>query len=230
MTPVSKTQRHLKRHYVGSDRPSLTWEQLLDLFHAAEAIGTRELAICVVGFVHGLRASEIANLKVSAINFENKQIRIERGKGSRAGLQPLDAVNGFSEVKVLKDFLADRATLSGAAKSDYLFLSAKLESGERRPLSRVQIFRLFQQVCEAAGLSKELSHPHVLRHSAGQLAYDGGASLEQVQLLLGHRAITSVCVYASPSRDSVFAKISSIFKQHNADIDRQERGKLFRKG
>jgi site-specific recombinase XerD len=64
-------------------------------------------------------------------------------------------------------------------------------------LSRKQVWKLMRKYGELAGIPKEKQHPHSCRHFAGVNALEAGLPIEQVQALLGHKAITSTMVYAN---------------------------------
>lgn len=209
----TKKSAHLKRQYEGSDRPSFSVEQLKTFLHTAETFGRRgALAMFLVGFAHGCRVSEIADLKVSDIDFDGGKILIRRLKNSNNSRQALQAVNGYDEATVLQAWLLERAKWLGDVQTDVLFPSQKASANGLRQLSRTQIFRLFQDICFEAGIPKEYRHVHVLRHTAGQLLYDNGARLEEIQMVLGHRSINSTTIYAKPHQDQVSKKVADIFK------------------
>jgi type 1 fimbriae regulatory protein FimB len=203
-----RSSSKFRRKYQGPDRPSFSIEQLKAFLHAAEATGKRELAMWVLAFAHGLRVSEIAGMRVSDIRMGDKKINIRRLKDSQNSLQAFQRVNGYHEDYVLRDYLKERATMPAAAESDVLFLSQK--GGN---LDRSQIYRIFGSICEVAGIPEQYRHPHTMRHTTGQLLYDGGAKLEEIQMVLGHRSLNSVTVYARPGQDAVSKKVEQIFKR-----------------
>src|ERR1700751_4663971 len=86
-------------------------EQLERFLQAAKEFGLREHAMFLFAVAHGARAQEIANLRISDINFHNEQIHIARLKGSLPSTQNLLKVKGnslFDEKAVLKAWLAVR--------------------------------------------------------------------------------------------------------------------------
>lgn len=200
--------KHSKRHYEGSDRPSFSVEQLKNFLHAAEQFGKREISMFVVGVAYGLRVSEIADMKVGDINFADKKLTIRRLKGSNTSRQAFRQVNGYNVGSVLKSYLEERSANAGATETDTLFLSQK-----KTGINPSQIFRVFAAICENAGIPKEYAHPHVLRHTTGQLLYDAGARLEEIQQVLGHRSINSVTIYARPRMDAVNKTVDKIFSE-----------------
>src|ERR1700682_2088738 len=89
----------------------LSNEQLERFLQAAKEFGPREHAMFLFAVAHGARAQEIANLRVSDINFNNEQIHVARLKGSLDSTQNLLKVKGnglFDERAALKAWLPGR--------------------------------------------------------------------------------------------------------------------------
>src|ERR1700685_2718334 len=89
----------------------LSSEQLERFLKAAKEYGPREHAMFLFAVAHGARAQEIANLRISDINFNNEQVHIARLKGSLPSTQTLLKVKGnslFDEKAALKSWLAVR--------------------------------------------------------------------------------------------------------------------------
>ena len=196
-----------KRKYKGSDRPSFTVEMLKDFLHAAKPTknaSTKHLAMFLMMAIHGLRASELAGMKVSDLDLPAKKVLVRRLKGSLTSNQSMQRLNGWDESEVLAAWLKER----GEVNNDILFPSREGNGA----LSRQQIFRIFQNLCVAAKIAPEIAHVHAFRHTLGTLMYENGARLEDIQQQLGHRSITSTTIYASPSQAQVDSKVAKIFK------------------
>ena len=115
----------------------------------------RDLAIVVLGLLHGFRSSEIADLKMSDIDLNNGLIRIRRGKGSETNDHTIeDGLEALNERTVLLNALAARP----ADESPFIFVSQK--GGK---LHRSQIFRIFQQAATKAGLPWSCGTPSIRR-------------------------------------------------------------------
>ncbi|MFZ1974747.1 MAG: tyrosine-type recombinase/integrase [Candidatus Acidiferrales bacterium] len=205
-----KPRRKAIRHYAGTDRPSLTPDMLVAFLTAAKAIGMRELAQWLLAFSHGLRVSELTGLKVTDVDLTSGKVFVRRLKGSNAGWQAMRDVYGFSEVEILTAWLAVRATVTGS-DSDLLFPSRRVNANGERVLDRSQMFRIFGKICAAAGIAPEYRHPHCMRHAHGQRLHDAGVPLDQIQLSLGHKSISSTFVYARPSADKVNQSVARAF-------------------
>jgi site-specific recombinase XerD len=167
----------------------LSPEEMLNLLKAARKRSTRDWAMILLAYRHGLRASEVCALKLSDLDLKAGSISIRRLKGSLHTIQPLYQHRGQP---LLDETAAVRAWLRKRFRdgSDYLFTSQK--GGK---LSRIQFFRVFQKVAELAGLSAEKRHPHVLKHSLASHLVAGNANLALIRQALGHRSIKSTMAY-----------------------------------
>ncbi len=186
---------------------SLESSEILRVLRTAKAHGVREWAMFLLGFRHGLRASEITALRLDDVNLRDGSIRIERLKGSLQTVQALADHRGeplLSELKALRQWLSQRQNDG----SDYLFTSAK---GGR--LSRVQVFRLFASIATEAGLPPEKAHPHTLKHSLATGLVAANVNLAIIKQALGHRSINSTMRYISVSdRDASKATAVAMMK------------------
>jgi integrase len=169
----------------------LTPEELLSVLRVAKARSTRDWAMFLLTYRHGLRASEICALRVSDIDFRNGYICLQRLKNSLKTTQPLYPHRGrplLDEISALKAWMRQRPNDG----SEYLFVSQK---GGR--LDRSQFFRQFQSAARLAGLSPEKQHPHTLKHSLASHLVAGNVNLALVKQALGHRSIKSTMVYVA---------------------------------
>jgi type 1 fimbriae regulatory protein FimB len=165
--------------------------EVLAVLKAAKMRGNREWAMIVIAYKHGLRASEICNLRLSDLDLKNGSIVIERLKGSLRTVQAVTDHRGeplLNEVKALREWLRERRRDG----SDYLFNSQK---GGR--LDRSQVFRLFRQIARQAGLAAEKQHPHCLKHSIASHLVSGNVNLALIQRQLGHKSIGSTMRYVT---------------------------------
>src|SRR5258707_12708759 len=156
-------------------------EQLERFLQAAKEFGPREHAMFLFAVAHGARAQEIANLRLTDINFNNEQVHIARLKGSLASTQNLLKVKGnalFDEKAALKAWLAVREPDA----DNYVFNSQKSTQ-----LNRVTVYKLFKAIARKAGLGETLQHPHVLKHTAAMLLVQQGPIAYRIRRHLGHR-------------------------------------------
>jgi site-specific recombinase XerD len=171
----------------------LSSEETLAVLKAARERSTRDWAMILLAYRHGLRASEVCGLKLADVDLKEGWISIRRLKGSLQTVQPLYPHRGkplLDETVALRAWLRERPNDG----SDYLFCSQK---GGR--IDRTQFFRVFQAVATAAGISSEKRHPHVLKHSLASHLVAGNVNLALIRQALGHRSITSTMQYVGTS-------------------------------
>jgi integrase len=188
---MTETQKIKKRS--GSSLIYLEPVEVLSVLRVAKAKGAREWAMIVLAYKHGMRASEVCNLRLDEIDMKNGSIVIERLKGSLRTIQALAEHRGeplLNELKALRDWLRQRRHDG----SDYLFTSQK---GGR--LDRSQFFRLFRAIAIEAGVSAEKQHPHALKHSIATHLVSANVNLALVKQQLGHKAIGSTMRYITTS-------------------------------
>jgi site-specific recombinase XerD len=179
----------------------LTPQEMLDLLKAARKRSTRDWAMILLAYRHGLRASEVCGVKLTDVDLKSGSISIRRLKGSLHTIQPLYQHRGQP---LLDETAAVRAWLRKRSQdgSDYLFTSQK--GGK---LTRIQFFRVFQKIAESAGLPQEKRHPHVLKHSLASHLVAGNVNLALVRQALGHRSIRSTMAYIGTT-DAQAAEVS----------------------
>jgi type 1 fimbriae regulatory protein FimB len=179
----------------------LNSEQMLSILHVArQQYGAREHAMFLLAFRHGLRASEIAHLKVSDV--ANGHIDIRRLKDSLRTVQPLQSHPNplLDEPAVLVAWLAERGDGDG---SQFLFTSRQGSA-----LSRRQVHRLFESIAIRAGIPAGLRNPHQCKHALASLLIRSGVSLAHVQQALGHKHVSSTVRYTHISQAEAAVKVN----------------------
>lgn len=147
--------------------------------------GQRNRTIIEVLFSCGLRVSELINLRLSDLFFDEKFIRV-MGKGKKERLVPISE----SAVKELQYWFMDRNLMKiKPGEEDFVFLNRR--GGH---LTRMMIFTIVRRLAEAAGIEKTIS-PHTLRHSFATALLEGGANLRAIQDMLGHERISTTQIY-----------------------------------
>jgi integrase len=185
----------------------LSNEQLERFLQAAKEHGAREHAMFLFAVAHGARAQEIANVRLSDINFKTEQIHIARLKGSLDSTQNLLKVKGnslFNEAAALKAWLDVREPDS----DNFVFNSQKSIQ-----LNRVTVYKLFKAIARKAGLGETLQHPHVLKHTAAMLMVQQGCNAFMIRQHLGHRSFDSTLAYVNPSDADASAASAKAFSQ-----------------
>jgi integrase len=176
--------------------------EVLSVLKAAKARGPREWSMILLAYRHGLRASEVCNLRLGDLDMKNGSIVIERLKGSLRTIQCVAEHRGeplLNELKALGQWLRVRRNDG----SDFLITSQK--GGK---LDRTQFFRLFQAIAAEAGLPAEKQHPHALKHSLATHLVAANVNLALVKTQLGHKAIGSTMRYITTS-DSQASKATA---------------------
>jgi site-specific recombinase XerD len=171
----------------------LTPDEILSILKTAKGRSIRDWAMILVAFKHGLRASEVCNLKMTDVDMGSEAVTIRRLKGSLTTVQPLYRHKGqplLDEVSALRTWLKVRPDDG----SDYVFTSQK---GGR--LHRSQFFRVFRGYALRAGLSPEKAHPHALKHSLASYLVASNTNLALVKQALGHKSIGSTMQYVGVS-------------------------------
>lgn len=141
--------------------------------------GLRDRAALEMLYGSGLRVSELCQLRVPMLYFEDGIARII-GKGNKERLVPMSA----PAMEALRAYLDQRPF-----DSDTVFLN---RAGG--PLSRVSVFKMIKEQALKAGVNKEIS-PHTFRHSFATHLVEGKADLRAVQELLGHESILTTEIY-----------------------------------
>ncbi|HEY0272556.1 MAG TPA: site-specific tyrosine recombinase XerD [Chitinophaga sp.] len=154
--------------------------------------GHRNKAILEIMYSCGLRVSEVVNLKISQLYFDDGFIRVV-GKGDKERLVPI----GSQAIRYVNIYLeTDRRQLNiKKGQEDIVFLNRR-GSG----LTRVMIFLVIKKLAEQAGIKKQVS-PHTFRHSFATHLVEGGANLRAVQEMLGHESITTTEIYTHLDRE-----------------------------
>ena len=147
--------------------------------------GQRNRTIIEVLYGTGIRVSELINLKLSNIFFEENIMKIT-GKGNKERFVPL----GNIASNEIKEYLKIRnKNIIDTKFSDILFLNRY-----GRGLTRSMIFKIISDSYKKVGLNKKIS-PHTLRHSFATHLLKNGADLRTIQLILGHESITTTEIY-----------------------------------
>lgn len=164
-------------------------EEAIDL---SKKEGTRNKAIIETLYSCGLRVSELCNLKMSNLFFNEQFIRVI-GKGDKERLVPI----GSSAIKYIKIYTNEVRNHLRIQKGDedIIFLNRR-----GKKLTRVMIFTIVKNLTEKAGIDKVIS-PHSFRHSFATHLVEGGADLRAVQEMLGHESITTTEIYTHLDRE-----------------------------
>jgi len=159
---------------------------LIQYIDLTAAYGERDKAIVMVLYGCGLRVSELIELKLSDIYFEEGFIKV-MGKGSKERFVPIGNQT-LRQINLYLQYIRNHQNENEKGRGK-LFLN---RNGGK--LSRIFVFKIIQSLGIKAGLEKKIS-PHTLRHSFATILVEGGADLRAVQMMLGHSSITTTEIY-----------------------------------
>ena len=166
------------------------------------ALGLRDRAMLETLYATGLRVSELVNLKLHEIGF-NEGILRALGKGSKERLVPL----GELAIDWLGRYLNEaRPEILKGQQSDALFVTARGGA-----MTRQAFWQLIKRYAPVAGIAPEKLSPHVLRHAFATHLLNHGADLRVVQLLLGHADISTTQIYTHVARE----RLKSLHATHH---------------
>jgi len=150
---------------------------------------SRDWALLELMYATGMRATEVVQLEMSAVDLEAGTVRCV-GKGDKERILPLYE----RALEALRIYLENgRSGLAHGREETALFVNHR-----GRRLTRQGLWLIVKEYGEAAGIDHKVT-PHVLRHSFATHLLDGGAGLREVQQLLGHSNISSTQVYTKVS-------------------------------
>ena len=174
--------------------------------------GQRNRAILETLYSCGLRVSELCNLKLSELYFEEGFIKVE-GKGSKQRLVPISP----RAIKEIRLYFTDRNLMKiKPGFEDFVFIS-----NFGKNISRIMVFHIIKELAERIGLKKKIS-PHTFRHSFATHLLEGGANLRAIQCMLGHESIGTTEIYTHIDRNMLR---SEIIEHHTRNIKFREKGK-----
>lgn len=153
-------------------------------------IGERNRTILETLYSCGLRVSELVNLKISDLFFEEGFIKVT-GKGDKQRFVPI----GLNTQNYINIWLKERSKIEVKKEyKDVLFLNHR-----GNQLTRAMIFTIIKDLAKAIHLNKTIS-PHTFRHSFATHLLENGADLRAIQLMLGHESITTTEIYMHVDR------------------------------
>jgi integrase/recombinase XerD len=153
--------------------------------------GVRDRAMLEVFYGAGLRVSELINLKLEQIVFDEEILRIV-GKGNKERFVPV----GEQALHWLKMYIGTARPMyaKGLVSRGQVFLNRF-----GKPFSRMGIWNIVQKYVLLANISRRV-YPHIFRHSFATHLLENGADLRAVQEMLGHSDISTTQVYTHVTR------------------------------
>lgn len=170
----------------GGGKDYLTESEMRRFLDAAKSgrHGLRDYAMLLMAYRHGLRVSELIDIRLTDLDLVTARLFVRRKKGSLSTHQPIEG----DELRAIRAWLRERALDGNAECSPFLFLS------ERGPMTRQAVNYLVGETARRAKLQFGV-HPHKLRHSCGYYLANRGYDTRLVQDYLGHRNIAHTVRY-----------------------------------
>ncbi len=136
----------------------------------------------------GFRVSELINLKISDLDFENKIGHVRQAKGKKDRI--------FNIPSFLTKDLQKFIKKQNENNQEYLF------SGPNQKLSDRNIQKIVRQATKRADINKKVS-PHTLRHSFATHLLEDGVDIRKIQELLGHADLSTTQIYTHISTEEL---------------------------
>ena len=158
-------------------------EKILNVPDLNTDIGIRDSLILELLYVTGIRVSELVNIKLSDIDYNDRKIKIN-GKGNKGrivlyGTRCEELLNKY--LKIRDNFLKN--------SNDYLILG---KMGKK--INDRMIRTIISDIARKAGVKLKIS-PHTFRHTFATHMLNEGADLRSVQELLGHENLSTTTIY-----------------------------------
>lgn len=191
---------HIESPKIGQKLPdTLSLEEINNLIGAVELtkeyngirIGERDRTILETLYSCGLRVSELTNLKISDLFFDEGFIKVT-GKGDKQRFVPIGR-STQKYITIYKDEVRSKIKIQ-KEYNDTLFLNHR-----GKQLTRAMIFTIIKRLAQKINLNKTIS-PHTFRHSFATHLLENGADLRAIQLMLGHESITTTEIYMHVDR------------------------------
>ena len=158
-------------------------EQIINSIPLDNTKGKRDRAMLELLYSCGLRVSELTALRLSDLFFGEGYIRV-LGKGNKQRLVPISNV---ARERIM--IYLDERKAKDSKNQDILFLNNRGGA-----LTRNMVFIVIREAVMRIGIEKSVS-PHTFRHSFATHLLAGGASIRQVQEMLGHESIETTEIY-----------------------------------
>lgn len=181
-------------------------EKILATFDLSKTDEARNSVIIEVLYGCGLRVSELVELKLSQLFFDEECLLIH-GKGDKQRWVPINR----QALKLLDTYIHQIRCHTEPKKGNenYVFLNRR---GTK--LSRVYVFMFIKNAVEKAGIHKTIS-PHSFRHSFATELVQNGADLRAVQEMLGHESITTTEIYTHLNNKYLRETITNFHPRYN---------------
>lgn len=161
-------------------------QRLLASVGAARSVDVRDRAILMLFAMYGLRASEVAQLRLDDVDWDHDLLHVSRVKRRTAQAYPLLPAVGNAIIQYL-----EHVRPPSPQREVFLTLLSP-----PRPLSRSALYTIVSRRLKALGVRTVHAGPHALRHACAARLVTGGFSLKEIGDHLGHRSTAATRIYA----------------------------------
>ena len=170
----------------------------------------RNRAILVMLMTTALRNSELRDLRMRDLNFEEGTVKVEKGKGNKERLAAFPKVTQ----DVVKEYLESGYRPNNLGQDDFVF--GTNEDGNWNQFDRFTLSQLVERNIRLA-TGKDGYRSHSCRHFAASFYYDRGVELGSISEVLGHASQSTTMVYIEKLRPALSSqKASMAFDSFNA--------------
>ena len=155
-------------------------------------LGLRNALILEILYSTGIRVSELSNIKLGDINFNEREIRI-LGKGSKERI----VIFGHVCLNLINNYISTSRVKLNLKNSEFLLLN---KNGGKLSVRGIQL--VVENTLKESSLKYNVS-PHTLRHTFATHLLDAGADLMSVKELLGHDSLSTTSIYTHISNEKL---------------------------
>ena len=188
--------KHVSLHKKEKRLPKyMTTDEIDEVFNIPDIntpIGIRNRLILELLYGTGIRVSELCNIKISDIDFNNKTIRI-LGKGSKERIVLYNNTCNNILNKYIND---DRKLLLNNKLNEYLIVGLNKTKG----LTTRSVEMIIDSIINKAALNRNVT-PHVFRHTFATHLLNEGCDILVVKELLGHSSLDTTGIYTHVSNE-----------------------------
>lgn len=200
---LPKTKRDLPKGIMNRKEVN----SILNRPNCDSALGLRDKAMLELLYSTGLRSAELRNLTVYDVDIQNKELRINHGKGRKDRVVPMgdiackyvDEYMAIGRPELLK--YSEEVLKYGKRKTNILFIS----KGAKR-IQADNLIWIIKKYVKKSGLNKKVT-PHSFRHTCATHMLKGKANIRHIQELLGHSSIETTQIYTR-------VEVSDLKKEH----------------
>ena len=160
-------------------------ERLMAAARKSSRYGHRDATMILIGYRHGLRASELCDLQWSQIELATGRLHVRRAKNGSPSVHPMQG----DEIRALRRLQREQGL------SSHVFMSER-----DAPMTPKAFHALFGRIGSRAKMQFPI-HPHMLRHGCGYALANAGHDTRALQAWLGHRNIQHTVRYTELAPD-----------------------------